>query len=656
VKKFARVTGIILLAGGLCLFSGWLNASLIVALAAALRREAGQNWPLYLKMGGFLGVAAGAGLVFWHPISAGWERLQAAQREVLGRWDSTLKDRWGKVMDFSERSMLLPRFNRWDAVILLVFVGFSVFYQIARMSTGFPNVLLSSDAANLAGFAAASQYPQLFQNDLILNNPANFRLYSTIHIPLLRLLETFCGNFGLAFSLLLGPHVFLQLFGFYWLGRIFLRSRYWGIIFSLMAAAPVPLPLGEVWGVVKDALPRFTFQVLLVFLLGLVFLWRSNPRRWLWIMAAAGLLAFVHPVSAPVWGVTLLIGFWPVMPDNWSLRKRLEYLFILGLTFLVALLPYMLIYLSAHQGGSGSTDYDLLYKIITEYFPDNIYDMQAALTVFLGMLNANGLLWFGLAGLVFSFFYLPGERKNLSQIAFWLVGLTMVAIILPWGEQIIEKQFRIIPLQTELVRGIRYFVPLLIMLWVLPLAGLARRLKNPILIRGLMALGVLSVIFWFAINPFQPTSELQNTLSCFTRGQIICPLKEDFAQTLEAARTITPQQSTFAVMRKDWNNGTELRYLALRPLVYAFKDKGFLVYSNHTVLRRWDELFLLEKEIYRKSTTPDEQRSMAVAFARESGANYLLTDFPYTPAEISNFGLDLSYQNGEFMILKINPQ
>jgi hypothetical protein len=488
-----------------------------------------------------------------------------------------------------------------------------------------------------------------------LSNPANFRLYSTIHIPLLRFLESILGNFGLAFSVLLGPHVFLQLFGFYWLGRILFRSRYWALIFSLMAAATVPLPLGEVWGIVVDALPRFTFQVLVVFLLGLGILWRYTPRRWYWIMAAAGLMAFVHPVSTPVMGAVMLAGFWPMLPGEWPFKKRLWQIVKLGLVFSAALIPYLIIYLSYHQGGSSPADYNLLYTIITEYFPDNIYDMPAALSAFFAMISTNGLFWLALDGLVLSFFLLPTERKNLSQIVYWMLGLLLVAILLPWGEQIVEKQFRIIPLQTELVRGIRYFVPFMLMLWIFPLAGLSQRLKNRWLVRGLMTAGILSAVFWVAVNPLQPLNELQNAAACLANGKLICPIRQEFAQTLEAIRTVTPEKSTFAVMRQNWNNGTDVRYLSLRPLVYAFKDKGFLVYSNHAVLQRWYELFLLEREIYRKSTKADDQRRMAVEFARETGADYLLTDFPYTGEELSSFHLDVTYQNGNFMVLKLNP-
>jgi len=73
------------------------------------------------------------------------------------------------------------------------------------------------------------------------------------------------------------------------------------------------------------------------------------------------------------------------------------------------------------------------------------------------------------------------------------------------------------------------------------------------------------------------------------------------------------------------------------------------------VLQRWYELFQLEREIYRKSTKADDQRRMAVDFARETGADYLLTDFPYNPDELLLFHLGMTYQNGNFMVLKLNP-
>jgi hypothetical protein len=84
------------------------------------------------------------------------------------------------------------------------------------------------------------------------------------------------GNFGLAYSLLVLPHVFLQYFSYYLLGRVLYHSRYWAFLFSLAVSAPLALDGGELWGVMSDAMPRFTFQVLIPFLLILLLFTREQ--------------------------------------------------------------------------------------------------------------------------------------------------------------------------------------------------------------------------------------------------------------------------------------------------------------------------------------------------------------------------------------------
>src|SRR5512145_36971 len=106
------IFGILLLAIGLFLLSGWQNAVFSAALAAALGRKLGQTWPFYLQIFG-LGLAiCGAGLAFWQPIGLGWNRLAGTVGEVLSRLDVGLKNRLGAALDFSEFPIEWPRFNR----------------------------------------------------------------------------------------------------------------------------------------------------------------------------------------------------------------------------------------------------------------------------------------------------------------------------------------------------------------------------------------------------------------------------------------------------------------------------------------------------------------------------------------------------------------
>ncbi len=59
----------------------------------------------------------------------------------------------------------------------------------------------------------------------------------------------------------------MQFFSYYLLGRVLYANRYWALLFTLAVSAPMNLAGGEVWGAVGDGMPRFTYQVLIPFLL-----------------------------------------------------------------------------------------------------------------------------------------------------------------------------------------------------------------------------------------------------------------------------------------------------------------------------------------------------------------------------------------------------
>src|SRR5437870_715799 len=201
-----------------------------------------------------------------------------------------------------------------DGVIVLAFGLLALIFYLGRWGGAYPFVFLESDAANIAGFAAAWDHPELFQGDELLGDQRNFGIYSTIHIPLIRALAKLTGDYGTAFIFLLGPHVFIQALGFYILGRVLFQSRYWATLLAIVTMMPVWLNLGEYWGIYDDPLPRVSFQALLPYLLAGTFYWRSNPAVWPWLLGFAGALIYVHPVSAPGWILAVWLGMWAFQP------------------------------------------------------------------------------------------------------------------------------------------------------------------------------------------------------------------------------------------------------------------------------------------------------------------------------------------------------
>jgi hypothetical protein len=587
----------------------------------------------------------------------GYHRVRERGKAWLEVFDQWLAQKTDGLLHAPEaKSSEWPlHFNRWDAIIILFFVMIAFNYQLAMMSPGYPTVILGGDAANIASFAAGRAYPELFTNDAILGNPDHLGLYVTIHLPMIIWLEKLVGNFGLAYSLLLFPHVFLHYVSYYLFGRVLFHHRYWAFLFSLAISAPLALDGGEVWGVISSALPRFTFQVIIPFILILLLsAWREKPSRWPWIMVTLGLTAFIHPVSAPIWAFALWIGFWPILPSAWEMRHRIQEMIKLGVFLAIALLPYIIIYLTYHESGSSRGNYDLVRYVLLEYFPSNLLNIPAALKTFFQNTGQFGLLWYGLAGLGLTFFLFRSERPRLKQMLVWIACIVFISILVPWVEITIESMFRMIPLQTELMRGMRYLLPFLFVFWFYPFAEITRRSLSVRLTRAVFAVGTLLTLGWLIVNPPETFASAFYMFNCWPTGQFTCPSNTDHREMMTYIREDTPRGSKFVVFFTDRWSGIEVRYLGLRPMVYAFKDRGQLLYTNVEALEQWHAYQQRENEIFsrRKALTLDEKRTHIVEFARETGADYILTNFSFPPEAQLQLNVVAVYQNSTYSILK----
>lgn len=652
------ILGGILLVIAIALIAGWLNAPLSQVITEISQRQPKPSWPGYFRQGGLILLAVGLILLLSEKLMQGFQRMLEWGKVRLERTDQWLAQKTNGVLHTSEAKLAeWPLdFNRWDALVILFFVLIAFVYQLVMLSRAYPTVALSGDAANIASIAAARAYPDLFKQDAVLGNPQNLGVYVTVHLPIVIWLEKLVGNFGLAYSLLLFPHVFLQYFSYYLLGRVLFHHRYWAFLFSLAVSSPLVLDGGEIWGIINSALPRTTFQVIIPFVMILLLsAWRDRPNRWPWVMAILGLMAFVHPVSAPVWAFALWLGFWPIFPPAWETRRRIWEMFKLGGVLVLALLPFISIYLKYHEGGSRTDNYDLAYYILTEHFPGNLMNIPGAVNTLLRNTAEFGLIWYGLAGLIITFLLFRSERPRLKQMLVWIAGIVIVSILIPWVENAIERALRIIPLQTELMRGMRYLVLFLFVFWFYPFAQLTRRSMHPGLSRAVFAVGTLLTLGWLIVNPPEPFKHAPYMFQCWQSGQFICPSNTDLTHALTYIREETPESSKFAVFFSNRSSGIEVRYLGLRPMAYAYKDRGLLLYSNVEALEEWFSFQQREDEIFsrRKTPTLEEKQELIVKFARDVGADYILTNFPFPPEVQLQLGVSAAYQNSNYSILKI---
>jgi hypothetical protein len=550
---------------------------------------------------------------------------------------------------------VLPRLNRWDALVILFFLGFAALYFLGRLQSNFPYIILSGDAGNITSIAAAQAKPDLFRGDPVLGDPTMTGFYATIHIPIIKALAPLAGgDFAWAFTWLVGPHVFLQLLGFYLLGRALFRGRSWAFLLALLTAMPfLDVGVGEMWGVWRDALPRITFQTVLPYLLALVVVWRNQPRRWPWLMILAGLMVFLHSISTPAWGLAIWLGLWLYHPAAWKWPKRLGVMFGLGLLFLLALSPFAINFLS-YQSRGASPDYDLVMTVIRTYLPENLLNVPAAFGGFLWAATRSLLLPLALLGGWILWRYGRPERRLVGMVILWGAGIFATAIVLPLGERIVESALRIPPIDTELVRGMRYFVPWLLIFWLWPLVELSPRFVNPKAARAMLLVGVLLLGGW-TVTHTPEGRKMVEALTCLSHRQLVCGDARDSTGFITTLREQTPPGAKIFNFNQNDNstsNALSIRYNALRPMVYTVRDAGLFLYANRAAYTAWlpttrqvDAIQLL--------TDPNERLARLVPIAQQYQADYLSVDFSLEGVDLKGYPVELVWKNNSYTLLKL---
>jgi O-antigen/teichoic acid export membrane protein len=554
-----------------------------------------------------------------------------------------------------KRRFALPGVNRRDWLAMLTFLAFAVVYFLGRLQGNYPVVILTGDGGNIASYAAALDHPGWFQADPALGASNNIGIYATIHIPLIRALNRLTGDYGLAYAWLVLPQTFLQLLGFYILGRVLYKNRFWAFLLAFLTTMTViNIGLGEIWGVWQDALPRVTFQSLLPFLLTLTLVWKNRPGRWPWLMVLAGLLVYVHPISAPAWGLAIWLGLWLLQPKDWSWKRRILSMLGLGALFLVVLTPFALNYLS-YRGRDQAADYNTVMTILQTYSPANLLNVPAALWGFLRNITRSLLLPVALVGLVITWLLKKNDRTQVRIVLLWMAGIFITSILIPFTEQVIEQHFHILPLETELVRCIRYFVPLLLLFWIWPLAEWTPRLVHLQSRRVAFALGVLLLGFWGATNR-PAVRDIYQTFVCFTKARLVCPAPGPLNELLLTLRTRTQPGEGVLVFNQDTayvSQSLSVRYAALRPLVYTLRDSGILGYSNRSALPGWLAT-TRQMDGLRAMIDPQKRLLGLIPLANRLGAAYLVVDFDVPPEALSDLRVNVIMQNDGYILLKLH--
>ena len=553
-----------------------------------------------------------------------------------------------------------------DILVICSFAVFALLCHLGRWNGVNGFVFLSSDAANIASFVAARDNPQFFGSDPTLGDPENFRFYWTVQIPIVRFLARMTGDYGNAIVTLLGPVIFLQAVGFYIFGRVVLTARYLAILFAIITLMPMKLNLGTYWGIFLDPLPRSFFQSLLPFLLAAVYYWRTTPKVWPWLTVAAGALMYVHPVSTPGWGFAIWLGMWLFMPNSWSYAKRFSYMMLLGALFLASISPFLVHYLSFHAHGQTS-NYELVYDIMKMRFSRGSFDIPEAFMDFIWEIRY--VIFLAIVGAVITFRFRQSDRRKTNLLLIWIMGLLLISVFVPLVEQRISLSLGRIPFEKDLIRGMRYTIPLLMLFWLLPLVRTEGRTRNPILV---CTVGLILTFSW-AHNKRgwdelpSPNTALQ-ALENWFGGYFVREPEEHMAlrTTLENLSRLAPIGSRIlplAPLEPPYTfSMLAVRYFCLRPIVYSFKDGGTFAYSNHDQLIEWyekvstffDVYVLAQRKISEKDY--DSMLNLFVELAKKWNAQFLLIRLDIDLSSPATLRKDVLYADHGYLIVKITDR
>ena len=561
-------------------------------------------------------------------------------------------------------------------LILFLFLLLSIFLTMGRVGTEFDSfALLTPDLGVYATFAVAQDAPDLFLNDPFLSNEKNINSYNMVLVPLIKALEDVFGNYGTACAFLLPFFLFIHLAGWYVLGVAIFKNPWAGLLVSLLTSTPM-LTYYDYWGLILDALPRFLYQGMIPFLLALS-IWRGHALKW-WpvILGGIGLLNYVHPLSTPAWTVAVMLGLW-LSASELDFWQKARMMGVSVIVLLVVLAPFVFNYLtSTIVETSNTVGYEQTLAILQERFltMGGTGPLSALVNFFSGRRGMDvDLLWYliwtvGITGLVFSLVWRKDseEHAHLRQIAAWMAGILFVGGLVPILEQIIFAYLERIPPEFEILKTLRYLVPLILLAAVYALWLVSDQLEKRKLVTMTSArylfwgTGALLLFAWGVTSQFQYPdfrNAIRQNISCFLAGRLVCPLPQvsvDFIDILDVIRESTPVGSRI------FSEGQEVavRYYALRPLVFTYKDGAPLAYTDQEQLLVWSEHSETMEDLAFIRKFPFRHRAFVrgiVELAQKTRADYLLLQEPFDAGKEYPEPLSLMYTNTSYSLYELNP-
>jgi len=482
-----------------------------------------------------------------------------------------------------------------------LFLAIALLWQYIILDPA-PRIVDSGDGGVVASIAAAISHPDRFSTDYVFSDPRNFSFYWTITIPFVVALDRFTNDIGTAYGLLAAPLLFLQMLGFFLLGRRLTPGVGWSVALALLSVPPVFVFGGELWGNLSEPLTRSTYNALFPYVI-LAGLPPARAYKPFLVMLICGAGVYFHPVSAPGVAMAAWIALAVCKPagDNW-LRHAVR-MALAGLVFVACAVPFAVNYAHSFPNAAGSDVSTLARSIIRE----NVGGQYVSVAVALDMLVSGGVnnlhghwgwrwaLWgFAVASLAIMPLRAPAAlARKMLFLSVFLVGLIAASAGVSFMDQAIARALGREPVQIDLIRNIRFVVPVMLIAAVTAAAFLATwpGFQNKLRAASIGLTVFVGAQWWLGYS----TPVARPLIDLLDGRQAVSNSFADASTLLKELREAASDSRTLVLPSQRQTESVELvtlavRYAGLQPLTYVNKDMNLLSYSSSRRLYDWVKL------------------------------------------------------------------
>ena len=542
----------------------------------------------------------------------------------------------------------MSKTTRWDLAAVAGMVLFAVLLHYGRMGASVDGVFLSTDSAMYASIAAAYGHPESFAQDFVYGEESQYMTHVTPLVQLVNWLAGDDGNYGIAYLQVTGLSVFLHYFAFYLLGILFFRQRWKALIFTVLMGLCFWTPWGTYWGAgYIDYTPRSLFNALYAFFLCLYFPLLEKPRWWPIFMAALGGLVYVHSISALPVAAGLWLGFAASRPAGSTWKRHAGWLLLCGLCFLAAMTPYALVYLHASGVKLGPDDVAFMDHILRTRFDIEYAEYLYGMGKFLRQYTLLPVIPLALWGTWMIFRHgTPREKLFGKHIWLWIAGVYVV-ILLFVLDQVISHALGRMHIEFDLVR-VHRFLPFFAMCLIFLGANIlwrrvATQAERPFWQRTAACLFCLGLVIGFFCGGQQDMA--CSALAWYWNRLDDARYEAAYAPLLRRAEMIRalgehtrPGESIFFP-----GEDQAIRYNALRPLTYGWKDACLLYYAKGLApLHEWERI-----EAGLKSSP-----TAYIAVGLSTAPDYLLSERPQDRALLEAEVGPVVWENARYLLVR----